>query len=359
MRILALVTDGFGAPGGIAQYNQNLVTALVEAPAARQVVVVPRFGAAGERLPKGAEQVAACAGRVRWSLNATRLAARGFDIVFCGHLYAAPMAAALAKLTSAPLWLQAHGIEAWETPGRAIRLAAERARLITTVSRYTRKRVLGWANNDPATVRVLPNAIAPDWSRRPAPPNLHARFGLTGKRVILTVSRLSASDAYKGHERIIAALPEIIPRHDVAYLVVGDGDDVPRLRALAERLGVAARVHFAGHVLPADMPNYFALADVFAMPSTGEGFGIAFIEAAACGLPVIAGNRDGSVDALADGRIGRLIDPNDQSQLVAGIDDALGGRIQSDPAEVKRFEFANFARHVDDLVEFLVQRSKA
>jgi glycosyltransferase involved in cell wall biosynthesis len=126
---------------------------------------------------------------------------------------------------------------------------------------------------------------------------------------------------------------------------------MPRLKALAATLGVAERVHFAGHVHPTRAPDYFRIADVFAMPSTGEGFGIAFIEAAASGLPVIAGNGDGSVDALADGCIGRLVDPHDQSQLVAAIVDALEGRLRSDPAEVKRFAYANFSRHVNDLVQ--------
>lgn len=351
MKVLALVTDGFGASGGIAHYNQNLFSALAGTGPDRQVVVVPRYGAEGNEMPGGVEQIAAAAGHVRWSLSALRQAAAGFDILFCGHLYAAPLGIALARLAAKPLWLQVHGIEAWQAPNRAVRYAVERARLVTAVSRYTRKRLLEWADIDPALVRVLPNTISPSWTTRPKPQDLQARFGLAGKRVILTVSRMSATEAYKGHDRIIDVLPEIVRRHDVVYLVVGDGDDVPRLKALAAATGGADRVHFAGHIPSAELAEYFQLADVFAMPSTGEGFGITFIEAAASGLPVIAGNCDGSVDALADGRIGRLIDPHDRSQLVAAIVDALEGRMQSDPAEVKRFEFANFSRHVNDLVQ--------
>lgn len=162
---------------------------------------------------------------------------------------------------------------------------------------------------------------------------------------------MNAAEAYKGHDRLIGVLPEIVRRHDAAYLIVGGGDDGPRLKAFAAATGVADRVHFAGHVPVAELADYFALADVFAMPSIGEGFGIAFIEAAASGLPVIAGNRDGSVDALADGRIGRLIDPDDRGQLIAAIMDALEGRLHPNPSEVKRFEFANFSRHVNDLFQ--------
>ena len=103
-----------------------------------------------------------------------------------------------------------------------------------------------------------------------------------------------------------------------AYLVVGDGDDRQRLEELAQTTGVAHAMQFAGHVPHRELPDYFRLADVFVMPSTGEGFGIAFLEAAASGLPVIGGNRDGSVDALADGTIGTLVDPHQQVEPCRG-----------------------------------------
>ncbi len=91
----------------------------------------------------------------------------------------------------------------------------------------------------------------------------------------------------------------------------------------------------------------------FAMPSTGEGFGIVFLEAAASGLPVIAGNRDGSVDALADGALGTLIDPDDRQQLAAAIIAALESRSPSNNEDVERFASSNFAEHVDEIVRHL------
>jgi phosphatidyl-myo-inositol dimannoside synthase len=322
-----------------------------EAP---RIVVVPRYGSPTEILPAGVEQSAPAAGRARWSFNAMCLAARGCDIVFCGHLFAAPLAALLAWFSSRPLWLQAHGIEAWQAPNRAVRIAVEQAKLVTAVSRYTRKRFLEWADIDPARVRVLPNTISPSWAKEPRSRSLQERYGLPGKRVILTVARLSAAESYKGHDRIIRAMPAILSRHNAVYLIVGDGDDMPRLKALADKTGVTDRVRFTGRVMPAELPAHFSLADVFAMPSMGEGFGIAFIEAAACGVPVIAGNSDGSVDALAEGRIGRLIDPHDQNALIEAVDDALSGRLLSDPEQMSRFEFTNFRRQVSDLVMGLI-----
>ena len=91
------------------------------------------------------------------------------------------------------------------------------------------------------------------------------------------------------------------------------------LRPSPKPAGVGAAVRFVGQVARQELPDYYRLADVFVMPSTGEGFGIVFLEASAADLPVIGGNRDGSVDALAEGRIGTLIDPDDVHGLVEAI----------------------------------------
>jgi glycosyltransferase involved in cell wall biosynthesis len=99
-----------------------------------------------------------------------------------------------------------------------------------------------------------------------------------------------------------------------------------------------------------------AAAKVFAMPSTGEGFGIAFLEAAVAGLPVVGGNRDGSVDALADGAIGRLVDPLDRDALVAALVAGLTGRIAPAAESARRFAVRHFASHVDALLEQVLER---
>jgi phosphatidylinositol alpha-1,6-mannosyltransferase len=362
MRLLALVTDAFGGSGGIARYNQNLMLALAQSAHVSEIVVLPRFAEAVPDLPAKVRQLGPSAGRIAWSARGLALAAqRGVDAVFCGHLNAAPLAAAIAGLRRAPLWVQVHGVDAWERRGVAHRRALRSAALVTSVSRYTRSRLLEWAELPPHRVRVLPNTVTPGYPpRRPRRNDLMARLGLTGRRVILTVGRLSASERYKGHDRLIAALPEIVARvHDAAYLIVGSGDDQPRLERLAQAAGVDDRVVFAGRVAEPELPDYFALADVFAMPSTGEGFGIVFIEAAASGVPVIGGNCDGSVDALADGRIGRLVDPHAPAEIEDAVIDALLGRhpVPADSEEMRRFAFARFAAHVDALVGALVPRS--
>jgi phosphatidyl-myo-inositol dimannoside synthase len=358
MRLLALLTDGFGACGGIARYNQDLMTALSRSGAVSRIAVLPRSASRTSATPAKVEQLGPSPGRTAWSARAVALAARQrFDLVFCGHLYAVPLAAAVARLARAPLWVQAHGIEAWQPPGALYRRGLAAAALVTSVSRYTRARLLAWADVAPDRLRVLPNTVASRYAPRGKPHDLARHHGLGGRRIVLTVARLSAAERYKGHDRLIAALPAVLARvPDAACLMVGSGDDRPRLERLAREAGVGDRVVFAGQIGDADLPQYFALADAFAMPSTGEGFGVAFLEAAASGLPVIGANRDGSVDALAEGRIGRLVDPDDGGAIAAAIIDALTGRHPvSGAAEVKRFAFDRFAAHVDALVRSLAR----
>lgn len=346
MKLLALVTDGFGAAGGIATYNRHLLTALAGQHDAR-IVVLPRHGeAAPEQLPGNLQQLAPARGRLGYALRGLALAITGnFDAIFCGHIHLAPLAAAAARLRGRPMWLQLHGWEVWHGLTAARRWAARQAVLTTAVSRDTRRRFLGLLPVDPWRVRVLPNTLDDVFAPGGKPEYLIDRHALRGRRVLLTVGRFAAAERGKGHDRVIRALPAVAREYpEIVYLVVGDGDDRGRLETLAQKAGVADRVRFVGAVAASELADYYRLADAFAMPSTQEGFGIVFIEAAACGLPPIGGNRDGSLDALADGAIGRAVDPEDAAALVRAIIDTLAGQ-GPDPAEARRFRLANFAAH--------------
>jgi phosphatidylinositol alpha-1,6-mannosyltransferase len=105
------------------------------------------------------------------------------------------------------------------------------------------------------------------------------------------------------------------------YLILGrsDNKEYKRVTDLILQLDLKEEVEICGYISDEEISSYFGLAHLFVMPSQKEGFGIVFIEAMACGLPVIAGNLDGSVDALVNGDLGILIDPNDEEALVAAI----------------------------------------
>jgi phosphatidyl-myo-inositol dimannoside synthase len=352
--VLALITDAFGGHGGIAQYNRDLLLALALSSRVSNILVVPRHGAHIESLPEKVDQTPPRSGRISYAAHVFAAAAhKSFDVVFCGHLYMSSLVTLLCEMVKKPMWLQLHGIEAWESPGHLVRAAAERASLVTAVSRYTRHRFLEWANVLPEHVRVLPNTFKPQFAPGPKRDDLIEHHDLRGRRVLLTVSRLAASERYKGHDRVISVLPRVLERNpDVAYLVVGDGDDRQRLEEMARKAGVGHAMRFAGHVPHQELPDYFRLADVFVMPSTGEGFGIVFLEAAASGIPLVGGNRDGSVDALADGNIGTLVDPYQHGDLVEAICGAVSGEIKCEDSYA-RFSSLNFNSQVDELVRSL------
>jgi phosphatidyl-myo-inositol dimannoside synthase len=352
LRILALATDAYGAGGGIAQYNRDLFQALARCDHVGKVVVLTRNGtAATGDLPDNVRQLPAKPGKLAFTYLAMRTIRQHgpFDVIFCGHLYMAPLAALLSKTIGTPLWLQLHGIEAWQRPKPLQRWAAERAQFITTVSRHTRRLFLGWANRAPEVVKVLPNTVDERFSPGPKPDALLERYQLRGRKVLLTVSRLAASERYKGHDRVIHAVAELRRAHpDIVYVVAGDGDDRLRLEQLACELGVAEQVRFIGYVPDRELPDLYRTADVFIMPSTGEGFGIVFLQALASGIPVIGGESDGSRDPLRDGMDGCLVQAENTANLAAAISETLQKHISSDIND-GAFLRSNFQRLVSDL----------
>jgi phosphatidyl-myo-inositol dimannoside synthase len=356
LRVLALVTDAFGGHGGIAEYNRHFLSSLAACDRIGDVVVLPRASASRlETLPSGVRQLRPVQRRLAYSLAALRTAAHGpFDVVFCGHLFMAPLAAAVSKLIRARLWVQVHGIEAWRPLSGQHRKSVETAALVTSVSRYTRRRLLEWIGIDPTRVKVLPNTVDSRFQPGAKPDYLLERYAARGQKVLMTVSRLASSEQYKGHDRVIRALPRILlSRPETIYIIVGDGDDCPRIKAVAEECGVADKVRFAGRVAPEDLPDYYRLADLFVMPSMGEGFGIALLEAMASGIPVIGGNKDGSLDPLGDGALGTAIDPEDAAALVSTICAALRAP-PALPERAGRFSQSAFFAHVWDLVGSVV-----
>ncbi|WP_158290238.1 glycosyltransferase family 4 protein [Ramlibacter sp. WS9] len=359
--MLALVTDAYGADGGIAQYNRDLLDALSKSAGITEVVVLSRSGAAtAGQIPPNVVQLPARPKKILYALAAINVALRSgpFDVVFCGHLYTAPVAAVAAKIAGANLWLQLHGIEAWDPPGRWRRWAAEQARLVTAVSRYTRDRFLGWAKLEPETVKVMPNTVDPRFTPGPRSDALLDRYDLRGKKILLTVSRLAAAERYKGHDLVLSALAALKSQHpDLVYVIAGDGDDLPRLQHLARDLGVAGNTRFTGFVKDEDLPDLYRSADVFVMPSTGEGFGIVFLQAIACGLPVIAADGDGSRDPLRDGADGALVTIGMPESLGRAIEEALAR--PRDAAGDSPFEFRYFEAQAHRLAVTLAQLARA
>jgi phosphatidylinositol alpha-1,6-mannosyltransferase len=322
MRVLALVTEAYGGYGGIARYNGDLIDAISNLEAAPEIEVLPLYARDPTGpLPARVRQHAPRSVRTLYSLFAIGVAARRRpDVVFCGHLHLSPVAAWIARRNRCAFVCQAHGLEVWPQPSELRRRSFEMADALLCVSRDTRARVLTWADMPPERLRVVPNTVADEF--RPGPSDqTRQRLGLVGHKVILSVSRLDGGQRHKGQDRIIAALPGLVAAgHDVVYLIVGEGDDAPRLAELARRAGVNDRIRFLGRVPQSELPDLYRATDLFALPSTGDGFGIVFLEAMACGLPAVGLAKGGVADALADGDLGVLAS---ETNLVEALDRAL------------------------------------
>ncbi len=341
---MALLTDGYGARGGIARYNQDLMESLADGGA--KIFVLPRLGdISGLTLPSGIEQAPPTLDRLGYFLRTLWSAWRRgpFDVVFCGHLYMAVLGCLIARLLGARLWLQAHGTEALEAPGRLTRRAVEAADLVTAVSRATRRALLGWANLAPERVRVLPDTVRDVFVPGLPSEALRTRLGLGPGPILLTVSRLAARERYKGHEQIFAVLPALRTEFpSLVHVVAGDGDDRARLEARAlELAGDRAAVRFIGFVSEEDLPDLYRTADLYVMPSAKEGFGIVYLEAAACGLRVIGGRGGGTADAIIE-QIGMRVDPNDSAALAYSIRKMLA-KGRGDAAAVEPYRRKTFA----------------
>ena len=136
----------------------------------------------------------------------------------------------------------------------------------------------------------------------------------------MTLARLVGYERYKGIDEILEVMPSLLADDpSFTYLILGDGDDQQRLMAKAAALGVKDNVVFTGLVDEVEKADYLRLADVFALPGRGEGFGIVYLEAMACGVPMIGSELDGSREALRDGQLGELVNPNGPASIKQGI----------------------------------------
>jgi phosphatidylinositol alpha-1,6-mannosyltransferase len=364
MRLLTLVTDAFGGRGGIAKFNRDLLASLCSHPATMEVVALPRVMTEPvtrpmpDRLSYHPEAAGGKAGYARAVVQRLLTGGR-FDGVVCGHLNLLPLAALAAAWKRAPLLLITHGIDAWQPPqggGMATltRRAVARVDAFVAVSAFTKKRFLAWSGLPEECGFVVPNCIdTSGFGPADKRADLLARYGLEGKRVLLTLGRMSAAERYKGFDETMEAVAALASDHpDLAYLICGDGDDRPRLEQKATDLGIIDRVVFAGYIPEAEKADHYRLADAFVMPGRGEGFGIVYLEALACGVPVVASSRDASCEAVRDGLLGEVVDPDDPASVRAGILNALATETGV-PEGLSYFSFELFRERWHGVVEHI------
>ena len=224
------------------------------------------------------------------------------------------------------VWLVGHGIEVWYKLPFHKTLLLKKCHKILCVSNFTKDQIIKQHHINPAKCEVLNNAVDP-FMKLPKkftkPGYLLDRYGLTASTpVIFTLTRLASTEQYKGHDMVIKAIGKLKKTFpDIKYILAGKYDalEETRVKKLINDFGVAEHVVLTGFISEQEVADHFLLADIFVLPSKKEGFGLVFIEALACGLPVICGNADGSIDAILNGELGKAINTDDLEELENAI----------------------------------------
>lgn len=282
-------------------------------------------------------------------------------LILAGHPHLA-LPAAIAKFFSqnAHTLIMSHGVEVWQPLAALHRRALHGADRVLAPSSYTAEKLSTVQGIPAGKIRKLPWPLDAAFLRMaenpaalPLPPDFPQG------RVILTVGRWAAAERYKGVDDLIRATAQLLPRiPDLHLVAIGSGDDLPRLEQLARELGAAEFVHFLQNLTREQLGASYARVDVFALPSTGEGFGFVFLEAMAFGKPVLAAAVGGPPDLIEHEASGLLVAPGDFQRLTESLgrvlEDApyrakLGGRSR----EIVRaqYKFASFESGLAQILE--------
>ena len=327
------------APGGVQRAGRHLAAVLTEFAASRGMECrlltlndspeLHRMTLAGrEFVFTGCER-----SKGRFTATALRAARRKAKLVLAAHPNLAPvvqmMRIAAPRMKSI---VCAHGADVWEPLGILQRVALQHSSLVLVPSKDTAAHVTEEQGVREERIRVLPWGLDPQFEALISPgshPVLPENF--PSGRVILSVGRWLASERYKGMDTLITALPRLLTqRPEVQLALVGAGDDRAWLEDLAEQTGMNRHVHFLTGLTYSEIAACYAACEIFALPSRGEGFGLVYLEAMACGKPVIGGLHGGAPEVIQDGVTGYLVPHGDPIQLATSLETLL-----ADPVHAK------------------------
>jgi phosphatidyl-myo-inositol dimannoside synthase len=362
--IVALVTDAYGGFGGIAQYNRDFLSAMADSPRVGRVVVIPRMmpESIGTVPPAIDYKTSGLSGLGAYGASCSRvLCQERPSLILCGHVNLLPFAVPLAVRFRVPLAMLVYGIDVWSRPRYASRVLLSRVKHIVSISRLTVDKMMQWSDlPSKCPLSIIPNAVDLNRFTRVSekPQELLDRYGLHGKRVIMTVGRLVARERYKGVREVLDVMPQLLDiEPNIKYLIVGDGSDLANLREQVASLNLTQHAVFAGKVEESEKVAHYQLADAYVMPGRGEGFGFVFLEAMACGIPVVASVLDGSREAVRFGALGELCDPRDSASIISAIGAALAKGRGNPPAGLEYFSMQNFRKRVHALIDSVLSNN--
>jgi phosphatidyl-myo-inositol dimannoside synthase len=296
------------------------------------------------------------------SIASTRRSSKSaIPVIFAAHPYLAVPADLMRRVSPhSKAVVLAHGVEVWQPLPGYRRRALVRADLVIAPSRYTVEKLIDVQGVAPDKTQKLAWPLSPSFLQlAEAPADLPVPPSFPRKAlVILTVGRWARSERYKGADSLIRAVAQLRGIHtDLQLAAVGGGDDLPRLRELANTLGIADRVHFLENLTREEIAACYVQADLFALPSTGEGFGLVFLEAMAFSKAVVGVAWGGTTDVVQDGVNGLLVPPRDPGALEQALgrllgDESLRKQLGRRGAEIVRqkYRFNNFEAALETIL---------
>jgi phosphatidyl-myo-inositol dimannoside synthase len=284
------------------------------------------------------------------------------NVVILSHINLLVAAWIIKKISpNTTIILMAHGIEIWKplTARKLMMLAA--CDKIVSVSSFTKNKIIALHQLQTEKCLVLNNCIDP-FLLRPSVKKRNAdlvqRYRINENDVVLlTLTRLSFRDRYKGYGYVLQSLEEVVQSHkNIKYILAGGYEESEKdyIEEMIAILRLQNNVIITGFLAEEELAAHFALADIYVMPSVKEGFGIVFVEAMYYGTPVIAGNADGSTDALLQGKLGLLIEPDNTTAITEALQKMIINKKAYEPDHellMDNFGYEHYKRRLAEVLE--------
>lgn len=255
---------------------------------------------------------------------------RKVNIIHCGHVLSTGIIGLILKFTVKKPYIvytfaaDILEFQKYKLIDRLMLIILKNAYKIISISDFTKRKLIERGIESKKIVKISPCIDLAKFNPDISPEGIIKKYDLQDKKAILTIARLVKR---KGHDFVIKAFPKVLEKApNAVYLIVGDGPYLNELKKIVRNLRLENEVIFAGSVSNEKTAEYYNACDVFIMANREikergdiEGFGIVFLEANACGKPVIGGRSGGAVEAIVDGETGLLLDSENALEIADNL----------------------------------------
>ena len=294
--------------------------------------------------------------RIKFVIASVRAGLKS-DIVIISHVNLLVIGWLIKKISpSKRVILFAHGIEVWEKLNKRKKRLLSCCYQIFSVSNFTCKKLHDLHGFPSEKCRVLNNCLDPFLPLPSKVKNeqLLSKYGFNkNDKILFGLTRLSSKERYKGYDKVMEAMRDIkVSYPGIRYFLAGKYDykEKKYLDTIKEKMDLNENVIIPGYIADKELGDYFSIADIYVMPSMKEGFGIVFIEAMYYGVPVIAGNLDGSADALCNGELGLLVNPLNANEIQHAIEKILANKTSHTPNHdllMQKFSYTAYKNNLE------------